>query len=231
VASCRQAPRFGVSGQIVDRGAPAPDWPLSGAGPSAEPSRGVRVEVVRTGGVELTREPVATVTDGTGWWEVSVPAVDEGFVTVDVTVRPPGGIAYTVRGLQLTASRTRGDGNVLGRWTREPYITTIGEIFDHPSGARVAGARITPVRVGGIEVEPTRNTRTPIVSVDGGRFLYEVRPLADGPLFLDFVIERPGLPAATVRNVVVWPQYEWLPPNVNGDLIFRLDAAGNRAGG
>jgi hypothetical protein len=162
---------------------------------------------------------------------VSIPAGDEGAVSVDVIVTPPGGVGYTVRGLQLAASRTRGDGNVLGRWTREPYITTIGEIFDHPSGERVAGARITPVRTGGIPIEPTRNTRTPIVSVEGGRFLYEVRPLADGPLLVDFIVERAGLPTATVRNVIVRPQYEWLPPNVNGDLIFRLDAAGNRVGG
>lgn len=229
VASCRQPPRLGVSGQIVDRGNPVADWPLSGAGPSAVPSAGVRVEVIRTGGVELEREQAVATSDGTGWWQVSMKARDEGQVTVDVVVTPPGGIGYRVRGLPLTTSQTRGEGNVLGRWTREPFITVLGEIFNAPSGERVAGARVTAVRRGGIAIEPTPNTRAPMVTVDGGRFLYDVRPLGDGPLVLDFVVERDGLPPATVRNVTVYPQYEWLPPNVSGDLIFRLDAAGNRA--
>jgi hypothetical protein len=228
VASCRQAPRLGVSGQIVDRGMPVPDWALSGAGPSAAPASGVRVEVIPTDGVDVDEPSASATSDGTGWWEVSMRAAEEGPVLADVVVTPPDGVAYRVRGVLLNASRKRGDGNVLGRWTREPYITTLGEVFDAASGARVAGARVTAVRRGGIEIAPTVNSRVPMVTVDGGRFLFEVRPLADGPLLLDFVVERDGLPPATVRNVTVQPQYEWLPPNVNGDLIFRLDAAGNR---
>jgi hypothetical protein len=69
-----------------------------------------------------------------------------------------------------------------------------------------------------------------MVTFGGGRFLYDVRPLADGPLVLDFVVERDGLPPATVPNVTVLPKHEWLPPNVDGELIFRLDSAGRRVG-
>ncbi len=229
VASCEQAPRLGVSGQIVDRGDPTEAARLAGGpGAGATPSGGVRVEVVRTDGVELDAARAAATTDGSGWWQVSIPAREEGGVTVDVLVTPPGGLAYRVRGLNLRTSRKRGDGTVLGRWTREPYLTMLGEVFTAPAMSRVEGARVTAVRRGGIEVAPTPNTQSPMVTVGGGRFLFDVRPLADGPLVLDFTVERDGLPPATVRGVTLLPQHEWLPPNVSGDLIFRLDAAGNR---
>ncbi len=229
VASCQQSPRLGVSGQIVDRGNPTEAERLAGvAVPPPAPSRGVRVEVVRTDGVEVDVPGAVATTDDNGWWAVSIPARDEGGVTVDVVVTPPGGLGYRVRGVNLRTSRKRGDGNVLGRWTREPYLTLLGEVFTAPEMARVEGARVTAVRRGGIEVAPTPNTRSTMVTVGGGRFLFDVRPLADGPLVLDFVVERDGLPPATVRGVTLFPQYEWLPPNVSGDLIFRLDAAGNR---
>lgn len=234
VASCDQAPRLGVSGQIVDRGNPtdADREALSGAGiPPLRPARGVRVEVTGVGGGELDAPSAASTTDASGWWQVSLPARAEGPVVVDVSVRPPGGTPYQVRGLELRASRARGDGTVLGRWTREPFLTQVGEIYDAATGAPVEGALVTAVRRGGVAVEPTANTRVPMVTVGGGRFVYDVRPLGDGVLLLDFTVERPGLPAAIVRDVLVSTQYEWLPPNVNGTLIFRLDSAGRRVGG
>jgi hypothetical protein len=132
-----------------------------------------------------------------------------------------------VRGVPLRISRTRGAGNVLGRWTREAYISALGEVFAAETGERVAGARVRAVRRGGVQVAPSANTRDPMVTVDGGRFLFDVRPLGDGDLIADFVIERDGFPTATVRDVTVARQYEWLPPNINGALIFRIDAAGN----
>lgn len=227
VAACAGSPRLGVSGQIVDRGNPtnADRDPISGANiPQARPTADVRVEVVPTAGVTIEQSSAVATTDGNGWWQVSMPARDEGGVTVDVVVTPPGGAGYTVRGLNLLTSRTRGRGNVLGRWTRDLFLTRIGEIFDAASGARVDGARVTAVRRSGIEVAATPNTRTPMVTAGGGRFLYDVRPLADGPLVLDFLVERDGLPAATVPNVVVYPMHEWLPPNVDGGLIFQVGA-------
>ena len=228
VVACRQAPRLGVGGQIVDRGeASGVPSPSSTAVSLAVPSPGVRVQVVPTGGVALDEAPAAVTTDGTGWWQVSVAARDTGTAVVDVLVTPPGGVAYSVRGVQLQVSRGRGRGNVLGRWTREPYISAVGEVFERETGAPVAGARVVAVRRGGVAIAPTVNTRSPMVTVDGGRFHFDVRPLGDGPLVADFVIERDGFPSATVRNVTVAAQYEWLPPNVNGDLIFRIDAAGN----
>lgn len=234
VASCSEDPRLGVSGQIVDRGEPtdADRDPLSGAGiPQAKPVGGVRVEVIPTAGVTINAGEAVSTTDEAGWWQVSMPAVQEGGVTVDVVVTPPNGAGYRVRGLNLLTSRTRGKGNVLGRWTRNPFLTLVGEVYDAASGARVDGARVTAVRREGIGIEPTANTRTPMVTFGGGRFLYDMRPLADGPLVLDFAVDRDGLPTAVVRGLTVYPKHEWLPPNVDGDLVFVLDSSGHRVGG
>jgi hypothetical protein len=133
-----------------------------------------------------------------------------------------------VRELNILTTRTRGVGTVVGRWTREPFMTYVGEVYDAESGAAVDGARVTAVRRGGVDVAPTANTRVPMVTFSGGRFVYDVRPLADGPLVADFVVERPGRPPATVPNVTLRAKHEWLPPNVDGELVFVLDAAGNR---
>jgi hypothetical protein len=231
VMSCAQSPRLGVSGQIVDRGTPRDDdrEQQSGAGiPRLRPAAGVRVEVVRVAGTELDAPSGAATTDATGWWQVSLPARDVGGITVDVIVTPPGGTPYRVRELNIVTSRTRGVGTVVGRWTREPFMTYVGEVYDAETGAAVDGAQVTAVRRGGVEVAPTANTRVPMVTFSGGRFLYEVRPLADGPLVADFVVERPGRPPATVPNVTLRAKHEWLPPNVDGELVFVLDAAGGR---
>lgn len=233
VASCVQDPRLGVGGQIVDRGDPsdAGRAALSGADiPNLRLVAGVRVEVTGVSGAVTPGARAAATTDSKGAWQVSLPAPDEGAATADVAVTPPGGGGYTVRGVPLRASRTRGDGNVLGRWTHQLYLTVLGEVINAPGNERPEGTRVTAVRRGGVEVAPTRNTQNPMLTVGGGRFLYDVRPLADGPVVLDFVIERAGLPTATVRGVTLAPQYEWLPPNVSGAVIFRLDPDGRRVG-
>lgn len=231
VVACVEAPRLAVSGEILDRGDPTTPANLSGAGiPQATPVAGVRIEVIATGGVAVDGGSAAVTTDGSGRWSVTLPARDTGAVTADVVVTPPGKAGYRVSGVQLRVSRTRGAGNVLGRWTHQLYMTKLGEIITSPTGARPAGARVTATRRGGIEIAPTRNTVSPMVTGDGGRFLYDVRPLSDGPLVLDFVIERPGLPTATVRNITVLPQHEWGPTNVDGAISFRIDSLGNLAG-
>lgn len=229
VVACTEAPRLAVSGQIVDRGDPTrpPDDPLSGANiPETKPVAGVRVEVTPTGGVAVDGGSAAVTTDGSGWWTVTLNARDTGAVTADVVVTPPGGNGYRVSGVPLRASRVRGDGNVLGRWTHQLYATLLGEVILKPSGERVVGARVTATRSGGVEVAPTRNTQNPMVTTGGGRFLYDMRPLADGPIIQDFTIERDGRPTVTVRNVTIQPRHEWIPPNVDGAIIFYIEDSG-----
>ena len=231
VVSCGEAPRVGVSGQIVDRGDPSDlgGGLLSGATiPQARPVAGVRVEVIPTGGVIDGVAPVTATTDRVGWWQVSIPAHAAGLGGADVVVTAPGSSGYRVRDLTLRASSTRGDGNVLGRWTHLLYMTKLGEVINVPGGERPDGVRVSVRRSGGIPVAPTRNTAETLLTEGGGRFVYDVRPLADGPLVVDVRVERDGLPPATVRGVNILPEHEWVPINVDGALSLRLDPAGNR---
>ena len=231
VASCTEPPRLGVSGQIVDRGNPTllGRTSISGADiAQAPPVAGVRVQVFRTAGTALNVPQAEAMTDASGWWQVDMPAASVGGVTVAVVVTPPGSPSYRVDGLNLLTDDVRGRGNVLGRWTRALYLTLVGQVYDEATGTPVDGARVTATRRSGIQVAPTPNTGLLMTTFDGGRFLYDVRPLADGPLVLDFVVERSGLPTAHVDSVTVYPQHEWLPPDVDGELVFRLDSAGRR---
>jgi hypothetical protein len=215
VVACRQEARVSVGGQIVDRAA------------SGAPVQGVRVEVVRTGGADLAAGTGAATTDAQGWWHVSLPAAaadqaGEG-VTVDVVVAPPPPLRpYRVNGVALRTSRTRGDGQVLGRWVSRPFITYIGELRDRVSGAPIAGASVTWARRGGIEVEPTPQTRVTQTTTSIGYFTIDLRPLEYGPLFVDLVVERSGQPPATIRGVRIDPGYEWNPPLASAGSSFRL---------
>jgi hypothetical protein len=121
---------------------------------------------------------------------VSVGARDEGDVVVDVVVTPPEGGGYTARGIRLRSTRRRGQGNVVGRWTAQPYVSTIGEVFDASSGARVADARVTFVRRGGVPVEPADSVRV-MMTDEIGRFYLDLQPRGGDPIYADFIIERP----------------------------------------
>jgi hypothetical protein len=223
VASCRVRPRVGVGGQIVERRAepPAPGKEFTGIG--ATPVGGVRVQVIRTGGVATTADTASAVSDGTGWWQAEFAAAEPGLLTADAIVAARDTPPYRVTGLVLRASDRRGEGNVVGRWTRAGFISAIGEIVDAATGAPVSGARVTATRAGGAELAPSPATRSPMVTEDGsGRFFYDVRLATGGDAFVDFTIERDGYRPAVVRGVRIAPQYEWIPPNVNGDLIFRV---------
>lgn len=225
VVGCSGNPRVGLSGMIVDRGDPtnADRDPISGANiPPLRPAPGVRVEVTWLTGVPVTTTTATATTDADGWWKVDLPATDEGEVAVDVRVSAPGGVPYRVQGLVVKASRTRGAGNVVGRWTREPFLTQVGELYDASTGAPITGARITAVPRGGVGVAAIGSTEVPMVSFDGGRFIYSVRPLADGVVVLDLRVERDGRAPVTIPGVRLRTQYEWLPPNITGDLIFKI---------
>ncbi len=231
VESCRESPRIGVTGQIVDRGSPsnADRNAQSGADiPQTKGAPGVRVQVVPTAGAAVAGASAAATTDGDGFWQVSLPASSEGPVTADVTVTPPDGAGYTVRGVDLRASSTRGQGNGLGRWTRDLFLTTIGLVKDAATGNGIDGVALTAVRRGGVGYASTPNTQSPMVTYGGGLFFLDVRPLGDGPLVLDFVVQRPGLAATRIDSVTLAVQHEWLPPTFAGNLVFRLDSAGRR---
>lgn len=211
VLGCTVAARVGVSGQIVDR--------QSGGAPVS----GVRVEVVRTGGVETDAPSATTTTDGQGTWEVSLGAHSAGVVDVDVVVTPAApGMPYRVRGLQLNATTTRGQGNVVGRWAAQPYISYIGTLRDRVTGQPIAGATVTYSRAGGIEVDTTIATLRTQQTSGLGYFFLDLRPRDFAPLYANFVVTRPGYDTLRIHNVAIMPGYEWGPPIATAGAEFRV---------
>ncbi len=211
VVGCSVPNRLGVSGQIVDRQA------------SGTPVSGVRIDVIRTGGGALDADSASATTDGQGWWQVSFGARDAAPVTVDVVVTPaPPAKPYRVTGLQFTPSTVRGEGSVLGRWVTEPFISYIGELRDRQTGEPIAGARVTYVRRGGIDVQPTPSTTVVQTTTSIGYFFLDLKPAAFAPLVADFIVERPGVKVDTIQNVSIMPGHEWGPPLATAASSFRL---------
>lgn len=213
VVGCTQPARVSVGGQIVNRSA------------LGAPVAGVKVEVVRTAGGELADSSASAVTDGQGWWHVAMPARGGAGATVfvDVIVTPPAPQRpYRVTGIPLRTSTVRGDGQVLGRWATRPYITYVGELRDRVSGAPIAGAQVTFVRRGGIEVTPTPVTQVTQATNGDGYFTIDLMPAEYAPLIVDLMVTFPDGRATTIRNVSIMPGYEWIPPLATAESSFRL---------
>lgn len=211
VLGCTGSARLGVSGQIVDRQA------------LGAPVAGVQVQVIRTDGVETDSPSATATTDGQGTWEVSMPAHASGPVTVDIVVTPAlPGMPYRVRGLQLTASDMRGQGNVVGRWAAQPFISYIGTLRDRVTGAPIEGATVTYARAGGIEVDTTIVTRRSQLTTSLGYFFIDLRPRDFAPLYADFTVTRPGQDTVRIHRAAITPGYLWEPPVASSGAEFRI---------
>lgn len=139
VGSCGVDPRVAIEGTLVEQ-------------VSGQPSGGVRVDVIRTGGVELATDSLSTVTGTDGHWQIGVAARDVGDVTVDVNVHLATVATYRVRGVHVSASDRRGDGLVLPTWVVDPYFAFSAEFFyQSTQDTRVEGATVEFHRTGGID--------------------------------------------------------------------------------
>ncbi len=222
VIGCNRNPRLDISGQFIDRDAPG-----------TPPLGGVRVEVIRISGVGLSAPSVVGVSDATGWWSVSIGAgAPNAFVNVDLLVTPPAPNApYRVRAVQFATTSTYGAGAQVGRWVAHPYITYVGLLLDAASGRPIANANVTIVPRGGVAITPTPATKMSSLTDESGQFVYDVRPADLQPLFVDFYVDRPGLPRAVVTNAQLDPSYEDTPPRAFAASTFTIDSAGRVSGG
>jgi hypothetical protein len=86
-------------------------------GATGLPYVNTEAEFVRTGGAALVRDRVTFTTNDQGWQELRLElAVDEpGTVYGDVTVRPAGQPAQTLRGVRITSIET-GDYRIFGEY-------------------------------------------------------------------------------------------------------------------
>jgi hypothetical protein len=192
IASCHVAPTVTATGQVID-------YPtgraISGATISFNPAAGAAL-----GGA------ISGTTDGLGQFQLSGVATADGTITGDLTVRAPtfaGG--YTVHGVQLSTSRTHGEGLDLGRVLAQPYFAFLGQVSSRFIGAGIVGS-VHIQRVSGASL--TNNDIT--VATDTlGRFYLEYPASSADPLIANVTISAPGFPiaAATFLSTalpVIW---------------------------
>ena len=131
-------PYLAVDGQIVEA--------VSGDGVD-----GVRVTLVRRGGISVMQDSVSTVTADGGHWRVRFSTVTAGALDAEAIVATPEGVTYTVRGLHFSSSNRGGEANLVERWVSNLYFPNLGEIYTRGTADdRVAGARIEFRRTGGV---------------------------------------------------------------------------------
>lgn len=221
VLGCEGEARLGLSGEFVTRD-------ITG-GP---PVPGVRIDVVSRSPDVLVDSVGTATSNATGWWSVSMRARKVGAATVDIVVTPPApDPPYRVTGLSYATRTGRGAGSETGRWVPRPFISYVGVLRDQASGGPIAGARVTIVRRGGVAIAATSATDTMPKTDNSGTFLYDVKPVTLAPLYVDFLVDRLGLPRATIANATVTPGYEWGPPHAYAVTTFTIDSAGHVTSG
>lgn len=218
VSPCRDEPTAEATGQLVER-------------ESGEPRAGVALTFVPRGGVELGRDDATTTTGADGRYHATIPAARTGGARVDVRVEPPGHPPYTVEGLRIPASRTRGEGVDLGRWLVDPYHALLGEVRMRSTGAPPTlrgeeGARVVFRRTGGVVAE--RDSLSTFT--DGaGRFVLLPGEAPPGPIAGRVTITHPDFEEPwTFHDVVIDSEHRDGPLDV--DRVFSRGPSLNWAG-
>jgi hypothetical protein len=139
VSACADAPHVAIEGTIVEQF-------------TGQPTSGVRIDVIRTGGVELEADSATAMSGSDGRWQVRLPARDAGEITLDINVHLPSVATYRVSGIHANATRLSGDGLVLPTWVVDPYFAFAAELFYRSApDTRVEGATVEFHRTGGID--------------------------------------------------------------------------------
>jgi hypothetical protein len=188
IAACRVAPTASATGQVIDY-------------PSGRAIAGATISFSPTAGA-APGGAISATTDGLGQFRLSVAASTDGTVTGDLTVHAPtfaGG--YTVHGVQLTTSRTRGEGIDLGRVLAQPYFAFLGQVQLRFVGTRVAGT-VQILRVGGASLA---NNDITVQTDTLGLFYLEYAASSADPVIANVTITAPGLPQPVVFQGTALP--------------------------
>ena len=139
VSSCSATPRVAIEGTVVEHF-------------TGQPSPGVRIDVIRSGGVALARDSSSTLTGADGHWQMKLDASEAGDVVLDINVHLAGVADYRVRGLHVSATDRNGEGLVLPTWVVNPYFAFAAELFYRATqDTRVEGATVEFHRTSGID--------------------------------------------------------------------------------
>jgi hypothetical protein len=179
--SCEGEPAFRAGGWIVD-----PD--------GGEGVEGVRVAFVpvEQGGPTLP----AVISSGDGRWETSTRAGGLGALTGRFRIEAPGALPYDTDEITIR-SFDRGGGEELGRWTTEPFLAFVGELW-FPD-RRPRAALVTFTRTGGAATVPEEVS---LRADPFGRFLLELELLEAGDVVGDLRVRHDDLPRSfTLQDV------------------------------
>jgi hypothetical protein len=161
---------------------------------TGRPVSGVRARLVRTAGALIRPDSVEATSGSDGFVTFRAEAERLDAITVDVAVAPPAPRpAYRVRGYELRATQGRGDGQIIGRWSVDPFVEFVGEMR-FADGGPVGDARVTFIRRSGPRLRPD----TVIGATEpGGRFFLRARGSDVGDAVGDLRVE--GGPLGTAR--------------------------------
>ncbi len=202
IIGCTAGRYLAASGQIVDVN--------TGAGLD-----GVRIDVVRTGGIAVATDSVSATTSGGGFWRVELTPEAAGTLIADVMVSPPGLPAYRLHGVQLVTRKTAGDSNLNERWVPFLYFDYVGEFFlngttdTRPKGLPVEFRRTSgislkgPGQVDGIYRAPTNIAgRIHLFPTTGD---YAVFATEDGALTGTLIVHVTARDSTVISGVVLSP--------------------------
>lgn len=202
VAACgATSPRVAIDGQIV----------------RAEDGRGadgVRIDVVRTGGIPIAEDSASTVTRDGGHWHVEIPTTTAGDVLVDVRVIPPSpGHAYTVHGVRVSTVDREGEARLLERWVVDPYFASAADLFIRMSNQPAVNLPVVFRRTSGVSLlGPSVRDSLVMLSTDiFGRvqlFFYNAFPVDTGSVVGDLTVRLPDpLGTTAIRGVRLTPTH------------------------
>jgi hypothetical protein len=222
VIGCADGKYLAASGQIVDA--------VTGVGLD-----GVRIDVIRTGGIEVVADSVATTSAGGGFWRVELAPRSSGSLTADVKVSAPGFPPYRLHGVELDTHEHRGDANLNERWVPFLYFDFVAEFALRSNlDARPEGMPVEFRRTGGIALRgPGQENgvyRAP-TNAAGRIHLYPttgdsaVFAAEDGTLTGNLVAYLTPTDSTIIAGVVIWPSHTFRDRRVYPPVI--LNAVGH----
>lgn len=205
VGSCNGPPRIAVEGALVEHA----------AGSAAS---GVRVDVIRTGGVELAADSLSTVSDANGHWMIAVDARTAGDAVIDIKVSPPGLSPYRVTGMRVSTTERRGAGHIFPPWVVDPHFAYAAELYYRRIGdVRIGGVIVEFHRTGGIDyyVNTVNQVYSARTDASGRLVLFDVNAHAIGlgDLIGDLVVRLPSpFKPDTIHGLRLTPTYLFQAP-------------------
>jgi hypothetical protein len=162
---------------------------------SGEAAAGVRVDFVRTGGIDVSPSELSVVTDELGRFRLELEPAGPGHVEGWISFHPPPPYAQYAFGepIRLATSRAAGDVRSLGSWgigpiRTGPRLSYVGELFLRATGQPAVGFEVEFRKLAG----PPLEEETFVVTTDAnGRFAIITSVEGHGPVYAELRVRPP----------------------------------------